>query len=126
MAVRNSFEVLMVADANLTDEESQAVFEKFKGLVKNGGGEVKNESAWGRRKLAYEIEKKKHGIFHLMYIEGNGPLVDELERQFGYDDKLIKYFIIAVEDLDKARNDFEALKLDPYKNANLVKESMGA
>ena len=117
---------MMVADASLTDEESQAVFDKFKGLIANGGGEVKLESDWGRRKLAYDIEKKKHGIFHLMYIEGNGALIDDLERQFGYDDNIIKFFVIAVEDLEKAHADFEALKADPYKNANLVKESMGA
>ena len=126
MAVRNNFEIIVVADAKLTDEESQAVFEKFKKLVETGGGQVKAESGWGRRRLAYEIDKKRHGIFHVLYIEGNGELIDELERQFGYDDNIIKFFVIAVEDLEKAKADFESLKEDPYKNANLVKESMGA
>jgi small subunit ribosomal protein S6 len=126
MAVRNNYEIIVVADAKLTDEESQAVFAKFKGLVENGGGSVKFESDWGRRRLAYEIEKRKHGIYHLMYVEGNGEMIDELERQFGYDDNIIKFFVIAVEDLEKARTEFESLKTDPFKNANLVKESMGA
>ncbi|MBU2513041.1 30S ribosomal protein S6 [bacterium] len=126
MAVKNNFEVVMIADAKLTDEESRGVFEKFKGIVKNQGGEVKFESGWGRRKLAYEIDKKRHGIYHLLYIEGNGELVDELERQFGYDDNIIKFFVIAVDDLEKAHTGFEALKSDPGKNAGLVKEAMGA
>jgi small subunit ribosomal protein S6 len=126
MAVRNNFEIIMITDAKLTDEESQAVFDKFKKIVESGGGQVKFESGWGRRKLAYEIDKKRHGIFHLLYIEGNGELIDELERQFGYDDNIIKFFVVAVEDPEKAYNDFEALKEDPYKNANLVKEAMGA
>ncbi len=126
MAVRNNFELIMVADAKLTDEESQGVFDKFKEIVKNQGGEVKFESGWGRRKLAYEIDKKRHGIYHLLYFEGNGELVDELERQFGYDDNIIKYFVIAVDDLEKAHTDFETLKTDPSKNATLVKEAMGA
>lgn len=116
----------MVADAKLTDEESQAVFDKFKTLIKNNGGSVKHESTWGRRRLAYEIDKQQHGIYHLLYFEGNGPLVEELGRQFGYDDKIIKFFVVAVDDLDKAFTDFEALKANPLKNANLVKESMGA
>lgn len=126
MAVRNNFEVIMVADAKLTDDESRGVFDKFKEIVKNQGGAVKFESGWGRRRLAYEIDKKRHGVYHLMYIEGNGELVDELERQFGYDDNIIKFFVVAVENLEKAYNDFEALKADPAKNATLVKEAMGA
>ncbi len=126
MAVRNNFEIIMVADAKLTDEECQPVFEKFKELIKEGGGEVKFENSWGRRKLAYEIDKKQHGIYHLLYIEGDGELIDHLRRQFGYDENIIKYFVIAVDDLKKAHDDFESLKADPFKNANLVKESMGA
>lgn len=116
----------MVADAKLTDEEAKAVFEKFKGLIDNGGGSVKSESDWGRRRLAYEIDKKQHGIFHIYYAEGNGEMINELERQFGYDDNIIKYFVIAVDDLEKSKADFETLKEDPFKNANLVKETMGA
>lgn len=126
MAVRNNFEIILVADAKLTDEESQPVFDKFRNLIKDGGGEVKFESSWGRRRLAYEIDKKTHGIYQLLFIEGNGELVDNLRRQFGYDDNILKYFIVAVDDLEKAQADFEALKADPSKNATLVKESMGA
>lgn len=126
MGVRNNFEVVAIVDAKLTDAESQAVFEKFKGIVGNSGGKVVFESGWGRRRLAYEINKKKHGIYHVLYVEGDGEMISELERQFGYDENVIKYFVIAVGDLAKARSDFEALKADPYKNANLVKESMGA
>lgn len=126
MAVRNNFEVIAVADAKLTDEEAKTIFAKFKDFVDQAGGKVQYESDWGRRRLAYEINKQKHGIFHLYYMEGNGELIDNLERQFGYDDNIIKYFVIAVEDLEKAHNDFESLKADPYRNANLVKETMGA
>ncbi|MBU3916584.1 30S ribosomal protein S6 [bacterium] len=126
MAIENNFEIIMVADANLTDEESQAVFDKFRKLIKNLNGEIKFENSWGRRRLAYEINKKQFGIFQLLYVKGNGALVEEVERQFGYDEKILKFFIMAVDDLEKEYNDFEALKADPNKNANLVKEAMGA
>ncbi len=125
MAVENNFEIVMIADVNLTDEESQTVFDKFKELIKSNGGEVKFESGWGRRKLAYEVNKMEYGIYHLLYIKGNGALIEEIERQFSYDDKVIKYFVIAVDDLEKAYNDFEAIKSEPLKNANLVREAMG-
>ena len=116
----------MVIDANLTDEESQGVLDKHKEIITNAGGEIRFESPWGRRRLGYEINKMKHGIYHLLWAEGDGDMIEEMERQFGYDDNVIKFFVVIVQDLEKAFNDFEALKAEPKKTANLVSEKMGA
>lgn len=116
----------MVVDASLTDEESQQVLDRYKEIIANSGSEIKHECKWGRRKLAYEIQKKRFGIYYLIYLEGTGDSIEEMERQFGYDDKVIKFFVIAVNDLDKAYNDFQALREDPKKNAGLVSDKIGA
>ena len=116
----------MVVDANLTDEESQAVLAKHKEVISNAGGDVKFEGTWGRRKLGYEINKMRHGIYYLLWADGDGDVIEEMERQFGYDDNVIKFFVIIVDDLQKAYNDFEGLKAEPQKNANLVSEKLGA
>ncbi len=126
MAKRNNYELIIVVDANMTDEESQAVFDKHKQNIVSAGGEIKFGSAWGRRRLAYEIEKKKYGIYHILFLEGSGDVIEEVERQFGYDEKVVKYFVTAVEDLEDAYNKFEALKANPSKNAKLVSEVIGA
>jgi len=126
MKKRNTYEIVMVVDASLTDEESQVVHSKHKEIISGAGGEIKFESPWGRRRLGYEINKMKHGIFHLLWAEGDGDMIEEMERQFGYDDNVIKYFVVIVQDLEKAYNDFEALKAEPKKTANLVSEKMGA
>lgn len=120
------YEIILVADANMTDDESKEVFEKFKTIVLQGGGAVKFESRWGRRRLAYEVRKIKYGIYHLLFAEANGSIVEEMERQAGYDDRLVKYFVLSVSDLEAAYNDFEALKTNPQKNATLVSEALGA
>lgn len=116
----------MVIDVALTDEESQAVIDKHKEVITNTDGVIKFESSWGRRRLAYEVQKMKSGIYHLFYFEGDGNTIEEMERQFGYDDKVIKFFAITVDDLEEAYNKFETLKADPQKTANLVSESLGA
>jgi len=126
MKKRNTYEIVMVVDANLTDEESQAVLGKHKEIISNAGGEIKFESPWGRRRLGYEINKMKHGIYYLLWAEGDGDTIEEMERQFGYDDKVIKFFVVIVDDLGKAHSDFELLKAEPKKTANLVSDKMGA
>lgn len=126
MKKRNTYEIVMVVDAALTDEESQEVLSRHKEIISGAGGEIKFESTWGRRKLGYEINKMRHGIYYLLWAEGDGDSIEEMERQFGYDDKVIKYFVIIVDDLEKAHKDFEALKAEPKKNANMVSEKLGA
>lgn len=122
----NNYEVILVANASQTDEECNQVFGSFKDIITNAGGEVKFESDWGRRKLSYEINKMKHGVYRLFFITGNGETIRELERQVSYSDDVIKHFVTCVEDLEKEYNDFEALKADPSKNAKLVDEAIGA
>ncbi len=126
MKKRNTYEIVMVVDANLTDEESQTVLGKHKEIISNAGGEIKFESPWGRRRLGYEINKMKHGIYYLLWAEGDGDTIEEMERQFGYDDKVIKFFVVIVDDLEQAHSNFELLKAEPKKTANLVSEKQGA
>ena len=125
MTLRN-YEIVLVADANMTDDESKEIFEKFKTIISDAGGAIKFESLWGRRRLAYEIRKVKYGIYCLLFAEANGEIIEKLERQANYDEQLIKYFVVSVPDLEKAYNNFETLKADPQKNANLVSEALGA
>ena len=120
-----NYEVIMIASANLTDEESQGVFDKFKNIVKEAGCQVRFESSWGRRKLADKINKQQYGIYLFVYIEANGDVIDEMRLQAGYDDNMLKLFAMSVDDLEKAYQNFESLKKDPEKNANLVAENIG-
>ena len=122
----NNFEVILVGSGKLTDEENTTTVEKFKEIITKNGGTVASDATWGRRKLAYEVAKEKTGIYNFLYITGTGETVKEMELQMGYDEQVIKYFVLAVKDLDKAKADFEALKEDPLKNAKLITEAIGA
>jgi len=126
MKQKNTYEIVVVVDANLTDEESRAILNRHKEIITNAGGDIKFENTWGRRKLAYEINKMKHGIYFLLWAEGDGSTIEEMARQFGYDDKIIKFFVVMVDDLKEAHAGFEALKANPQINANLVSEKLGA
>jgi len=126
MLKKGNYEMVVVVDGNLTDEECQEIINKHKEIISNTGGILKNEVSWGRRRLAYEVQKRKYGIYHLFYIEGDGAVIEEMGRQFRYDENVIKYFSVKVKDLDEAFNGFVALKDDPLRTANLVSDALGA
>ncbi|OGG99174.1 MAG: 30S ribosomal protein S6 [Candidatus Lambdaproteobacteria bacterium RIFOXYD1_FULL_56_27] len=123
---KTQYELLLISDGGLTAEENQKLLEKHKEVIKKAGGKILAEAPWGRRKLAYEIQKKRHGIFQLLYLEGPGSMVEETKRQMGYDEQVLKYFLTVVEDFTKTKKEFEALLADPAKNAKLVTDVLGA
>ncbi|MDP4146758.1 MAG: 30S ribosomal protein S6, partial [Bacillota bacterium] len=60
------YETLFILDPSLDDEAVKANVEKFKGVIENGGGVVENIDLWGKRKLAYEINKINEGYYTLI------------------------------------------------------------
>ena len=75
----------------------------------------------GRRRLAYEIEGNDFGVYHTWYFTGSGKTVDELQRQFGYSDNVLRHQIVKVEDLDTEAAFMQSLI--PPKEERVEKES---
>ena len=84
-------------------------------------GKLVHEYIWGRRRLAYEIEGNDFGVYHTWYFTGSGKTVDELQRQFGYSDNVLRHQIVKVEDLDTEAAFMQSLI--PPKEERLEKES---
>ena len=57
------YEVTIVLDSHLTDDEGIKIIEKFQSLIEKSQGKIDHTVLWGRKKLGYEIRKKRHGIF---------------------------------------------------------------
>ena len=75
----------------------------------------------GRRRLAYEIDGNDFGVYHTWYFTGSGKTVDELQRQFGYSDNVLRHQIVKVEDLDTEAAFMQSLI--PPKEERIEKES---
>jgi small subunit ribosomal protein S6 len=60
------YEILLMLDPDLPEERQEAIVKRTRDLVENGGGTWDGQEAWGRRKLAYEIDKKGDGVYHLL------------------------------------------------------------
>jgi small subunit ribosomal protein S6 len=100
------YETIFILDPDVSEEQRGAVFDRLSDLMdqKNGLQVVLDE--WGNRKLAYDIKKKNRGYYVRLDFCGTGELVDEIERFFRIDDRLLKYMTIV---LDKDA-DIEAVK----------------
>jgi len=92
----------------ITPEIEQAEFEqvstKFSDMITNQGGEIVNREIWGFRKLAYPINKKLSGYYVFIEFQGNPEFVEKLEREFQYDDRIIRYLTVKLDKFAVAYN----------------------
>jgi len=100
------YETIFIADNDLSEEDRSPIFEKLKDLIQQYSGLLVMVDEWGGKKLAYEIKKKARGYYVRLDYCGSGILVNEIERFFRIDDRILKYMTVL---LDKDV-DIEAVK----------------
>ena len=86
------YEVLYVLNPNLTEEETQAIVEKFKTLIEQNGT-VDEMEEWGKRKLAYESNYLTEGYYVLVKFTSGPELPAELDRILGITDGVIRSLV---------------------------------
>ena len=89
-------------------EQVPAMIERYKNLVLEQGGQVHRVEDWGRRQLAYPIQKKTTGFYFLIEFTGEGSIVNTLETQYRRDERIIRFLTFkqdkfAVEYSEKRR-----------------------
>ncbi len=93
----NIYENIVIFNASLTDEETEAATKKIKDLITNSGGEILKVDVWGRRKLANEVKKQKKGVYVLLVVRSASSLIKKLEDYYKVFDPVIKYMVIKLE-----------------------------
>lgn len=96
------YEIMFIIDPSLPEEEVDQVNSQVEELVTSGGGQVESVEKMGRRKLAYEVNRKKDGFYVLFTMSADGDIVREIERRFRVMDQVLRYITVRV-DLDEKR-----------------------
>ena len=96
------YETIFIASPTLTDEQSDELVKQFEGIIAEQGGELLKTDKWGRKKLAYEIQKFSEGYYTLFEMNAGPNLIAELERRFRNHDSVIKYLSIRMDEAEKA------------------------
>jgi small subunit ribosomal protein S6 len=107
-----TYEVLFILSPQVTEEEATALIAEFKKIAESTGATLKSEDAWGRRRLAYPIQKFNEGIYHLFVFESGASLA-ELDRRMKNSDRVLRHMIVRT-DLDLKRAD-KLAKRNPKK-----------
>jgi small subunit ribosomal protein S6 len=88
------YEILLLLDAELSDERQNEIVTRTRELVERGGGTFENHEPWGRRRLAYEIDHKPEGTYHLLTFRAEPGTLDEISRVLKITDGVIRHLAV--------------------------------
>ena len=115
------YETIFIVDNDLSEEGRSPILEKLEDLIRQYNGLRVMFDEWGTKRLAYEIKKKARGYYVCLDYCGSGPLVNEIERFFRIDDRVLKYMTVVLDkDVDIENVKEEIAKAEEAKAAQIV------
>ncbi len=95
----HQYEVLVILDPTVEEKTVQPSLEKFLNVITAAKGTVDTLSIWGRRRLAYEIQKKSEGIYAVINMTAPSDAVIELDRQLNLSEAVMRTKVLRAEDV---------------------------
>jgi small subunit ribosomal protein S6 len=92
------YETIFITRVDMPPEETEELIERYKSIVTSLEGSMIKVEKWGKRKLAYPIEKRKEGFYVLFDFGGESKIVLEIERNFKIDDKVMRFQTVKIAD----------------------------
>ena len=90
----NKYELAVVVSAKLEEEERAAVLENVKGLITRFNGVIADVDEWGKKTLAYEIQKMREGYYYFIHFEADASVPAEIESRIRIMDNVIRYLCV--------------------------------
>ena len=96
----NKYELALVVSAKLDNDARAAVVERAKGYISRHDGVVGEVEEWGKRKLAYEIQKQTEAYYYFIQFEGESDCPNELEKRMRIMDNVLRYLVVRKDEND--------------------------
>jgi small subunit ribosomal protein S6 len=93
----NRYETVFILTPVLSEEQAKEAVAKFRDYISSHGGKITHEENWGLRKLAYPIQKKTTGFYHLFEFEAAGDLIRTLEVEYKRDERMIRFLTVKLD-----------------------------
>ena len=93
-----TYEVLFILSPQVTEDEATSLIGEFRGVGERAGAKLLKEENWGRRRLAYPIEKSTEGIYHLFVFDSDGASLGELDRRMKNSDRVLRHLISRTDE----------------------------
>lgn len=94
----NKYELAVVLSAKLEDDERTAALEKVKGYITRFGGTVTDVDEWGKKRLAYEVQKMKEAFYYFIRFDAESTAPIEIESRIRIMDNVIRYLIVRQDE----------------------------
>ena len=93
----NKYELAVVVSAKIEDDARTEIIEKVKALVERFGGQISEVDEWGKRRLAYEIQKMKEGYYYFVRFEADSTVPAEIESRLRIMDNVLRFLCVRQE-----------------------------
>ena len=90
----NKYELALVVSAKIDDDARTAAVDKAKAIIEKAGGTVTNVDDWGKKRLAYEIQKMKEGYYYFIQFEADAACPAEVEKRVRIMENVIRYLCV--------------------------------
>ena len=94
----NKYELCVVISAKIEDDARAEVLEKVKDYVVRAGGQISDIDEWGKKRLAYEIQKMNEGYYYFIHFEAEGDQNSEIESRMRIMDGVIRYLCVRQDE----------------------------
>ena len=88
------YELALVLSAKIEDEERAAMVEKVQAMITTAGAAITNVDEWGKKRLAYEIQKMKEGFYYFIQFEGETTVPAELEERLRIEETVLRFLCV--------------------------------
>jgi small subunit ribosomal protein S6 len=90
----NAYEIMLMLDPELADERQNEILSRIRELVEKRGGTWVGQESWGRRKLAYEVDRKSEGAYHLLHFDSDAATLEEVTRVLRITDDVMRHLAV--------------------------------
>ena len=112
----HQYELMVILNPEIDERQVGATLDKFLKVITTGEGTIENIDIWGRRRLAYEIQKKTEGIYAVVNFTATAETTQELDRQLNLSEQVMRTKVLRAEEAiamiasEKARADERAAR----------------
>ncbi|MDD3009971.1 MAG: 30S ribosomal protein S6 [Bacteroidales bacterium] len=113
----NQYETVFIMTPVLSEDQMKEAVEKFRNYLKTKGAEIVHEENWGLKKLAYPIQKKSTGFYHLLEYRAEGNLLETFEVTFKRDERILRFLTVKLDKHAIAYNEKKRAAKSQKQNA---------
>ncbi|MBZ0181104.1 MAG: 30S ribosomal protein S6 [Melioribacteraceae bacterium] len=117
--IQRTYESVVIVNAALEDDQIEVTLKKIEDNIQANGGSILDADKWGRKRLAYPIQKSKSGYYAVYRFEAPSELIAKLERHYQLDETIVRYLTIV---LDKKALEFYSKEKEKSVAVNEVPE----